>query len=64
MYGAKMKSTDILGSDAEIFSDYFGINSKGNWEPGKNIPDINEGNKNTEKKYNIPPNNSCKKSIL
>ena len=43
----------ILGSDAEIFSDYFGITNKGNWEPGKNIPDINEGNKNIEKKYNL-----------
>ncbi len=43
----------ILGSDAAIFSDYFGINSKGNWEPGKNIPDINEGNKNTGKKYTL-----------
>jgi uncharacterized protein len=43
----------ILGSDAEIFSDYFGITGKGNWEAGKNIPDINEGNKNTGKKYSM-----------
>ena len=44
---------DILGSEAAMFSDYFGISNKGNWEPGKNIPDMNEGNKNTAKKYNI-----------
>ena len=44
---------EILGSDAEIFSDYFGITSKGNWEPNKNIPDIIEGEKNIEKKYNL-----------
>ncbi len=44
---------DILGDDAGIFSDYFGIKSKGNWEPNKNIPDINEGEKNLEKKYNL-----------
>lgn len=52
---SKNEIKDILGSNAEMFSDYFGISSKGNWEPDKNIPDINEGNKNTEKKYNISP---------
>ncbi|MEP6926514.1 MAG: thioredoxin domain-containing protein [Ginsengibacter sp.] len=44
---------DILGSDAEIFSDYFGISSKGNWEHNKNIPDINQGDKHAGKKYNL-----------
>ena len=44
---------NILGSDAAIFSEYFGITGKGNWEPGKNIPDINEGNKTMNKKYNF-----------
>ena len=44
---------EILGAGAQIFSDYFGISSKGNWEHNKNIPDINEGNKNTAKKYNL-----------
>ncbi len=43
----------ILASDTEIFCDYFGITSKGNWEPNKNIPDILEGDKNIEKKYNL-----------
>ncbi len=44
---------EILGDDAGIFSDYFGITAKGNWEPHKNIPDINMGYKNIEKKYSI-----------
>ncbi|MGH2565588.1 MAG: thioredoxin domain-containing protein, partial [Ginsengibacter sp.] len=44
---------EILGSDAEFFCDYFGIVAKGNWEPNKNIPDILEGDKNIEKKYNL-----------
>jgi uncharacterized protein YyaL (SSP411 family) len=43
----------ILGDDAVIFIDYFGITNKGNWEPGKNIPDINMGDKNILKKYNL-----------
>lgn len=44
---------DILGNDAQIFIDCYGITSKGNWEHGKNIPDINEGTKNILKKYNL-----------
>jgi uncharacterized protein YyaL (SSP411 family) len=44
---------EILGDDAEIFSDYFGIKKRGNWEANKNIPDINEGDKNLEKKYKL-----------
>jgi uncharacterized protein len=44
---------EILGSDAGVFSDYFSITNKGNWEPGKNIPDINESDKKAEKKYNL-----------
>lgn len=50
---SKDEIKEILGSDAEIFSDYFGITSKGNWEPGKNIPDIIEGEKKIEKKYDL-----------
>ncbi len=42
-----------LGNDADIFCDYFGITDKGNWEHDKNIPDINEGDKNRLKKYNL-----------
>ena len=47
---------EILGDDAELFSDYFGITGKGNWEPAKNIPDINEGDKNIGKKYDLTAN--------
>jgi hypothetical protein len=47
---------EILGNDAELFSDYFGITASGNWEHNKNIPDINEGEKNTGKKYNLTEN--------
>lgn len=50
---SKEEIKEILGNDAEIFSDYFGISGKGNWEPGKNIPDINKGEKNIEKKYHL-----------
>ncbi len=51
----------ILGSEAEIFSDYFGITAKGNWELQKNIPDINIGDKNIEKKYNLTHDELLKK---
>ncbi|MDQ6890502.1 MAG: thioredoxin domain-containing protein, partial [Bacteroidota bacterium] len=44
---------DILGKDASLFIDYFGIKEHGNWEHDKNIPDINYGNPNTAKKYNL-----------
>ena len=44
---------EILGGDSEVFSDYFGIKKRGNWEANKNIPDINEGDKNLEKKYKL-----------
>ena len=44
---------ETLGSDATLFNDYFGITNKGNWEPNKNIPDRNEGDKYTAKKYNL-----------
>jgi len=44
---------EILGDDAAIFNDYFGITKKGNWEPAKNIPDINKGDEHTAKKFNF-----------
>ena len=47
---------EILGRDTELFSEYFGITGKGNWEPSKNIPDVNEGDKNIGKKYNLTAN--------
>ena len=51
----------ILGVNANIFSEYFGISARGNWEPGKNIPDINMGDKNVEKKYNLTQDELRKK---
>jgi len=43
----------ILGKDAPLFCDYFGITERGNWESGENIPDINLGEENLGKKYNL-----------
>lgn len=43
----------ILGKDARLFNDYFGITERGNWESGENIPDINMGERDLEKKYNL-----------
>jgi len=50
---SKNELQKILGSDADIFCDYYGITNKGNWEPDKNIPDILEGESNIAKKYNV-----------
>ncbi len=44
---------NILGNDADLFNEYFGITEDGNWESGENIPDINTGEKSLEKKYNL-----------
>ncbi|MEO6837497.1 MAG: thioredoxin domain-containing protein [Ginsengibacter sp.] len=49
----KEEIQNILGNDAPLFCDYFGITEIGNWEYGENIPDINLGEKNLEKKYNL-----------
>ncbi len=38
---------EILNNDAPLFISYYGITSGGNWEEGKNIPDIHYG-KNQE----------------
>ena len=50
---SKDEIKEILGDDADLFCDYYGITGKGNWEPNKNIPDILEGEKNIEKEYNL-----------
>ena len=60
----------LLGKDADLFDDYFGITESGNWESGENIPDINIGEKNLEKKYNLSDDallhkiNSLKKLVF
>jgi hypothetical protein len=43
----------ILGNDAPLFIEYFGITQNGNWEGGENIPDKNAGKQNIEEKYNL-----------
>jgi len=50
---SKEEIEKLLGNDAELFNDYFGITAAGNWESGQNIPDINSGEKDLEKKYNL-----------
>ena len=49
----KEEIQQILGKDASLFDDYFGITERGNWESGENIPDRNMGEKDLEKKYNL-----------
>jgi hypothetical protein len=49
----KEEIQNILGKEADLFDDYFGITESGNWESGENIPDRNMGKKNLEKKYNL-----------
>ncbi|MEO6290363.1 MAG: thioredoxin domain-containing protein, partial [Ginsengibacter sp.] len=44
---------DVLGNEAPLFISYFGIAKDGNWEHNKNIPDVNYGNKNTVKEFNL-----------
>ncbi len=34
---------EILKEDAQLLIDYYGIREEGNWEEGKNIPDMNYG---------------------
>jgi uncharacterized protein YyaL (SSP411 family) len=49
----KAEIEKILGNNANLFCEYFGITNKGNWESGENIPDINRGNKDLTKEYNL-----------
>ena len=49
----KNEIQNILGKDANLFDEYFGITQNGNWESGENIPDINMGEKDLETKYNL-----------
>jgi uncharacterized protein YyaL (SSP411 family) len=43
----------ILKEDAALYCDYYGITRQGNWEHGKNIPDINYGDKISIEKYSL-----------
>jgi uncharacterized protein YyaL (SSP411 family) len=48
----KNEIDEILQDDAQFYCDYYGITSAGNWEHGKNIPDIHYGDEEALKQYN------------
>jgi len=50
---SKKEIDEILGEDAPFYAGYFGITSQGNWEPHKNILDVNYSNKELIKTYNL-----------
>jgi len=45
---------EILGEDAQLLADYFGVTKGGNWENGKNVLYINSTVEELSKKYGIP----------
>jgi uncharacterized protein YyaL (SSP411 family) len=49
---------EVLQEDAQLFMDYFGITQEGNWEEGKNIPDLNYG------KQNLPVNEEINQKLI
>lgn len=55
---------DILKEDAAFYCDYYGITPEGNWEHGKNIPDINYGDKTSVEKHSLNENELNKRLIL
>ena len=55
---------EILKDDAALYADYYGITSNGNWEPHKNIPDVNFGDKNSAKKYQLSEKELQEKLVL
>jgi uncharacterized protein YyaL (SSP411 family) len=44
---------DVLGEDAQFYSEFYGITGSGNWEDEKNIPDVNYGDKELIKSYDL-----------
>ena len=54
----------ILKQDATFYCDYYGITRQGNWEHGKNIPDINYGDKSSVEKYSLSDDELNKQLIL
>lgn len=56
----------LLGVDAEMFKQYFGIVENGNWEDGKNIPDRNRAKQFTPEniKFDLQKINQCRKELL
>jgi hypothetical protein len=55
---------EILQDDASLFIDHYGITATGNWEHNKNIPDINYGEKDVAKKYNLAEGQFSEKIIF
>lgn len=49
----KTEIEKLLGINAPVFCDYFGITEAGNWEEGENIPDTRMGEKNIAKKFGL-----------
>ena len=54
----------ILQEDASLYCEYYGITRQGNWEHGKNIPDINYGNKASIETYSLSEKELNKQLIL
>lgn len=46
---------EILGEEAEIFSDYYNLDEQGNWEHGKNILHRREAPEDFAAKYELDP---------
>jgi uncharacterized protein YyaL (SSP411 family) len=57
----KSEINHILGKDAGLFNDYFGITDQGNWENGENILDINSGSAGVQNKYELTNEQLLKK---
>ncbi|MEO6136968.1 MAG: thioredoxin domain-containing protein [Ginsengibacter sp.] len=49
----KQEIEDVLKDDAEFYFERYGISSAGNWEHQKNIPDINFGEADVAKKFEM-----------
>lgn len=49
----KQEIMDVLKGDAEFYCERYGISSSGNWEHQKNIPDINFGEADVAKKFEM-----------
>lgn len=49
----KKEIDEILGSDSDLFCEYFGVEEKGNWEHGVNILMQNDNKEVLAKKYKI-----------
>jgi uncharacterized protein YyaL (SSP411 family) len=54
----------ILQEDAGFYGSYYGITHQGNWEHGKNIPDINYGDKATIEKYPLSEDELNQRIVL